>query len=66
MMMKITYAPNNYSATGVVAFASWENKELQAAIRLAFRESPQEDIVEIIIERDGIKAVFETRASCVK
>lgn len=64
--MKINYAPNNYSPTGVVAFASWENQDLQAAIRLAFRESPREDIVELVIERDGIKAVFETRASCVK
>lgn len=64
--MKIQFAPSNYAPTGVVSFASWENADLQAAIRQAFNESPREQIVEIVIERDGIKAVFETRAGCKK
>ena len=64
--MKITFDPSNYSPTGVVSFASWENKDLQAAIRKAFNESERENIVEIVIDRQGIKALFETRASCKK
>lgn len=64
--MKITFAPNNYSPAGTVSFASWENSDLQAAIRQAFHESERENITEIVIERDGIKAVFETRAACMK
>lgn len=64
--MKINFAPNNYSPTGVVSFASWDNAELKEAIRKAFNESPRERITEIVIERDGIKAVFETVAACRK
>lgn len=29
-------------------------------------ESERENITEVWIDRDGIKAVFETRAACVK
>ena len=64
--MKIKFLPSNYSPTGIVSFASWDNHDLQEAIRRAFNESPREQIVEIIIERDGIKAVFEPRAGCVR
>lgn len=59
--MKVTFAPSNYQPSGVVAFASWNNQDLIEAIRRAFRESPRENIVEIIVEREGIKAVFEAR-----
>lgn len=62
--MKINFCPNNYSPCGVVSFASWENRDVQDAIRRAFNESPREEIVELVIERAGIKAVFETRAAC--
>lgn len=64
--MKISFCPNNNSPSGVMSFASWENPALQAAIRQAFGESEHENITEIIIERDGIKAIFETRASCAR
>lgn len=59
--MKVTYSPNNYQPDGTVSFLSWSNSELLDAIRKAFHESPRESIVEIVIEREGIKAVFETR-----
>lgn len=59
--MKVAFAPNNYKPTGIISFASWENRDLQNAIRQAFHESPREDLVEIVIERDGIKAIFETK-----
>ena len=59
--MKITFAPNNYQPSGVVSFSAWTNTELQAAFRQAFNESPRERIVEIIVEREGIKAVFEPK-----
>lgn len=59
--MKVNYQPNNYQPTGTISFASWENKDLQNAIRQAFHESPRERIVEIVVEREGIKAIFETK-----
>lgn len=59
--MKVTFDPNNYQPTGTIAFASWENKDLQKAIRQMFHESPREEIVEIVVEREGIKAIFEYR-----
>ena len=59
--MKIEFCPNNYTPTGVCSFASWDNKDLQEAIRKAFHESPRERITEIVIERDGIKAIFEPK-----
>ena len=57
--MKITFAPNNYAPDGIVSFANWENRFLQQKIREAFRESPREQITELVIDRDGIRAVFE-------
>jgi len=59
--MKVTYDPNNYQPCGVISFASWTNSDLLAAIRQAFHESPREQIIEIVIEREGIKAIFEPR-----
>lgn len=64
--MKINWCPGDYSPSGVVSFASWDHIDLQAAIRRAFNESPRERIVEIIIEREGIKAVFETKSTCAQ
>lgn len=61
--MKVSFLPNNYQPTGLVSFASWSNPALHAAIRKVFSESPRENIVEIIVERDGIKAVFEQRVN---
>jgi len=57
--MKITFCPNDYSPTGICSFVSWENIGLQKAIRTAFHESPRERISEIVIERNGITAIFE-------
>jgi len=59
--MKVNFAPNNYHPTGVISFASWDNSDLRDAIRQAFHVSPQEQIVEIVVEREGIKAIFEKR-----
>lgn len=61
--MKIEFCPNE-SGSGCCSFASWENSDLQAAIRKAFNESPREQIVKIEIDRQGIKAFFETRNCC--
>ena len=58
-MMKVTFCPTNYQPSGSISFITWSNPELHEAIRRAFHESPRERLVEIIIERDGIKAVFE-------
>ena len=61
--MKVSVLPNNYQPTGVCSFASWSNPDLLEAIRRVFGTSPREELVEIVIEREGIKAVFEYRAS---
>lgn len=59
--MKVNFTPNNYQPEGTVSFLSWANQGLLDAIRQAFRESPRERIGEIVIETEGIKAVFESR-----
>ena len=64
--MKIIFCPNESKMSGVVSYASWENRDLQDAIRRAFNVSPREEIVEIEIDRAGIKAKFETVSSCVR
>lgn len=61
--MKIEFDPNNYTPTGVISFVTWENRELQDALRRAFHESPREELATIVIERAGIKAIFEPRNS---
>lgn len=64
-MIKIHFDPNeNDVPTGVVSFASWEQLDLQDAIRKAFNESERENITDIYIDRRGIKALFDTRAAC--
>lgn len=57
--MKVNYAPNNYQPDGTVSFLSWSNNDLIEAIRRAFCESPREQIIELVIEREGLKAVFK-------
>lgn len=57
-MIKIDWCPSE-SGGGVCSFTSWENRDLQEAIRRAFNESPRERIVRIEIDRHGIKAFFE-------
>lgn len=64
--MKVNFCPSNYQLSGVVSFASWNNPALIDAIRKAFNESPRERIEEIVIDRDGIKARFETVNSCIQ
>ena len=59
--MKVKVEPNNYQPSGTVSFLSWTNQDLKDAIRQAFHESPRERIAEIVIEQEGIKAVFEPR-----
>ncbi len=59
--MKVSFDPGDYQPDGTIAFLSWSNSELHAALRTVFRESPRERIVEIVVERSGIKAVFEKR-----
>ena len=59
--MKVTFNPNNYQPTGLVSFASWSNGELHEAMRRLFHESSRERLVEIIVEQEGIKALFEPR-----
>lgn len=63
--MKVTFSPPNYQPSGVVSFVPWSSPAVHAALRGLFQESPREDLVEVIIETDGMKAVFETR-QCVK
>ena len=61
-LMKISFNPNtDYAPAGTVSFVSWQDRNLQDAIRKAFRESPREEIVELVVESNGIKAVFEPR-----
>ena len=61
--MKINYAPNDsqQKPSGAVSVLHWENADLQAAIRRAFNESPRETIVQIDIDRYGIKAYFDKK-----
>jgi hypothetical protein len=59
--MKVSFDPSNYQPTGVVSFLSWSNQDFLNAMRAAFHESPRERIIELVVEKTGIKAVFETR-----
>jgi hypothetical protein len=60
--MKVEFAPNNAPPlTGAVSFLSYADAEFQKAVRQMFNESPREQITEIRIERDGIKAKFESK-----
>ena len=59
--MKATFNPNDYQPSGVISCAAWTNPGLQAAIRQVFDESSRERIVEIVVDEEGIKAVFEQR-----
>ena len=61
--MKVQFSPNNYELVGTVSFLSWSNPDFQNAIRKAFKEGPREQITELVIERDGIKARFEPKNS---
>ena len=56
--MKVSFAPSNYHPVGTIAFVSWENLDLQDAMRRLFRESPREKIVELVVDQAGIKAIF--------
>jgi hypothetical protein len=59
MSVKIHFAPqDDDQPSGTVSFASWNNPDLQAAIRRAFGESPREEITDIYIDRQGVKALF--------
>jgi hypothetical protein len=63
--MKVAWCPSeNERASGVASYASWENPDLQAAIEKAFNTSPRETITRVEINRDGIKAFFETKNAC--
>jgi hypothetical protein len=60
--MKINFCPNTPSVNvGVVSYISWENSEFQDHMRKLFSESPRERLIELVIERDGIKAFFEMK-----
>ena len=65
--MKITFTPNDGKPKALCApeapwaFVSWDNLTLQQRIRDVFNETQrQETITEIVIERDGISARFES------
>lgn len=60
--MKITFDPADGGPCGVASFAAWESPAFQMALRKhVFRERPNEEIVELVISRDGIKALFDRR-----
>ena len=59
--MQVKFIPDGLHLNGVVSFVRWTNAELQEAIQGVFHESTRERIVEIVIEREGIRAVFEKR-----
>lgn len=59
--MKVNFCPKTYQPTGTISFLSWTDPKLRKAIRQAFYESSREDIVEIVVEREGIKAIFKTK-----
>lgn len=59
--MKVTFNPDNYQPTGVVSSYQWSDSALTEAIRQVFAESSDERIVELIVKRDGITAVFVKR-----
>lgn len=54
---------NQEAPTGTVSFLSWENPAFREAMEQAFNVSPREIISQVVIERDGIKAVFESKNS---
>jgi hypothetical protein len=62
--MKITFDPQHeFVPSGVVSQIGWDNPELQAAIRAAFNESPREQIVALVIQRESLIARFEPKNS---
>lgn len=65
MMMKVCFNPNEKPA-GCCSFASWDNPRTKKAIRELFNESERENITRIDIDRHGIMAYFETRASVMQ
>lgn len=59
--MKIDFCPHQPQGSGVCSFVTWENRDLQEALRRCFNESPREEIVLIEVTREGLKAYFNTR-----
>lgn len=58
--MDIVFAPD-LKPFGVVSSLTWQNADLQAAITQVFRVSPREYIKALVIDRNGIAAVFGLR-----
>lgn len=60
--MQIEFDPlDSGGGSGTVSFASWQNEDLKAAIRTAFRERPHERLVRVIVGPRGMHAYFESR-----
>jgi len=59
--MDIKYAPSNYEPQGPVTFRSWSDAAFKQAMRDLFQESPRETLVELVIDREGIRARFEPK-----
>ena len=59
--MKVNFCPNSPGKTGPASWIGWDSKELAEAMRQAFKEGPRERLVEIDIDRNGIRAWFESK-----
>jgi len=57
--MEVKFTPSNYEPEGIISFRSWSDSKLQQAMRELFNESERETLVELVIEREGIKAKFK-------
>ena len=55
----VNYTDAPFSGTGIVSQVMWDNKDLQAALRTAFRCTVTERIIAVAINGKGIKAYFE-------
>lgn len=63
--MKVEFCPQDKgsgcSRSGCSSFASWNNPEVIEAIRHIFHESPREQLVRCVVDKDGLTAFFELR-----
>ena len=60
--MEIKILPNNYDGpSGTVSYIRYKDSRFDEAMRVMFNASPREEITEVVLDRDGIKAKFEVR-----
>lgn len=55
--------PRDKQQSGTVSFASWQNRDLQAAMLRAFAIRGHEELKRLEVTPDGIRAIIETKVT---